>query len=503
MEKPTSSSYVLTKKFYNPCNFFELLLTSIPGILLISVDFEGAKTHANQRAMPSEMGISIFDTKDLECGGSHFQNATLEHRAHNMLLTRHYQSIRKKKKDYRYFRFGESEPVDPDEFATILRQLFYMDKELLSPERDIRPIVLVGQSIHEDIATMRYLGINIRDAPSLMFDFDTQLLSYEVFGKALKSQNSLQGIMRRLGLRDNWYLFHNAGNDANFSLRTALMLIARKMEKSKMGKASEWKAELFRSIATAPIPDVSRSGLPLSNPRLGSPDNEQDHPLIHMISNKTEERCISYNSGNLTSSQGKGGETEPNAPESLILVEEAGQESGSGFTEDLISFSDRAEDPSSSTQYIEKRRLDDTDNLVMEYGGGNESSHLNDLRVFVEYGEAKGWDNTEDLISFVGGREEKGLDYTEDLISIMEPEEEKLSNSPQCSPSWETWEENRPGEQAPEGVSFGQPLKIHRRIYQLYNGPGWLVWATFMIGEQEHLWPNPLGWTLDNSEIAS
>jgi hypothetical protein len=257
--------------------------------------------------------------------------------------------------------------------------------------------------------------------------------------------------MRRLGLRDNWYLFHNAGNDANFSLRTALMLIAREMEKSKMGNASEWKAELFRSIATAPIPDVSRFGLPLSNPRLCSPDNKQDHPSIHLVSNKTEERSISYNSGNLTPSQGKGGETEPNAPESLILVEEAGQESGSGFTEDLISFSDRAED----------------------------------------------------LISLVGGREEKGLDYTEDLISIMKPEEEKLPNNPQCSPSWETWEENRPGEQAPEGFSFGQPLKIHRRIYQLYNGPGWLVWATFMIGDQEHLWPSPLGWPLDNSEIAS
>jgi hypothetical protein len=494
---------VLTKKCYNPCNFFELLLTSIPGILLISVDFEGAKTHASQRTMPSEMGISIFDTKYLDCGSSHFHNAALEHRGQNMLVTRHYQSIKKKKRDYRYFRFGESEPVDPDKFATISRQLFYMDKELLSPERDIRPIILVGQSIHEDIATMIYLGVNIRDAPSLMFDFDTQLLSYEVLGKAPKSQNSLQGIMRRLGLRSDWYLMHNAGNDANFSLRTALMLVARKMEKSKIDKASEWKAELFRSIATAPIPEVSKFGLPLSNPRLGSPDSKQDDPTIHMISKKTEERNSSCNFEDLTLSQDKGGETGPNAPEILTLVEEARQESGSGITEDLISFSDHAEDLFSFTQYIEKRRSDDTDNLVMEYGGENESSHLNDLRVFVEYGVAKGWDNTEDLISFVGGREEKALEYTEDLISIMEPEEEKLSNSPQSCPSWETWEEHRPEEQVLEGFSFGQPLKIHRRIYQLYNGPGWLVWATSMIGEQEHLWPNPLGWTLDNSEIAS
>ena len=100
----------------------------------------------------------------------------------------------------------------------------------------LRNIVLIGHSIGNNIWMLRHLGIDVCAAAPILCTIDTHLVSRHVF---LTSQQQpptaaaeesthrfcLRGVLAELGFRpDDASSFHNAGNDAVYSLYAMLLL---------------------------------------------------------------------------------------------------------------------------------------------------------------------------------------------------------------------------------------------------------------------------------------
>jgi len=181
----------------------------------IAIDFEHShyspKTgHIRLR----EVGISMFDTRDFRHRGIHLEDA---------ISTQHYRTVTNTKK----FLFGKTIDTLQDELVLILKRLLYLEDK--SP-RQIRNIILVGHGFGFEIKAMKCLGIDLNLAPSIIEIFDTEFLGYEVFGRDFKC--SLSNVVKETGISGGF--FHNAGNDANFSLRAMLLLAIYRYNTSKI-----------------------------------------------------------------------------------------------------------------------------------------------------------------------------------------------------------------------------------------------------------------------------
>ena len=88
---------------------------------------------------------------------------------------------------------------------------------------------------------MRGLGINLALAPVVENILDTHYLGIEVFGKDF----SLSRLTKELGMEGS--RFHNAGNDANFSLRAMLLLATHSL--SEVESSQQSRRQLYEKIA--------------------------------------------------------------------------------------------------------------------------------------------------------------------------------------------------------------------------------------------------------------
>jgi len=89
------------------------------------------------------------------------------------------------------------------------------------------------------------LGINLEKAVAVTSIIDTHQLAVEVFGRKYKT--TLKDVVSDLGMLGA--NFHNAGNDANYSLRAMLLLSIYGKDASKMDGAVKETMEMYKSIA--------------------------------------------------------------------------------------------------------------------------------------------------------------------------------------------------------------------------------------------------------------
>lgn len=94
---------------------------------------------------------------------------------------------------------------------------------------------------------MKALGIDLCVAPSIVEIFDTEYLAYEVLGNGVKVR--LSQLASILGISRGKYTFHNAGNDASYTLRVMLLLAVCRYDVEKLGKAQRSRMEMYRKIA--------------------------------------------------------------------------------------------------------------------------------------------------------------------------------------------------------------------------------------------------------------
>jgi DNA polymerase III alpha subunit (gram-positive type) len=170
----------------------------------------------------------MFDTRNLYHQAGHLNNA---------ISTQHYRTVT----DTRKSIFGQTIDILQDELVTMLKRLLYMENK---PLGEIRDLILVGHGFGFEIKAMKGLGIDLTLAPSVIEIFDTEFLGYEVFGKDFKC--SLSKVIKEVGILGE--SFHNAGNDANFTLRAMLLLAIYRYDPSKLDRAQREKIEMYKKL---------------------------------------------------------------------------------------------------------------------------------------------------------------------------------------------------------------------------------------------------------------
>ncbi|KAI1754707.1 hypothetical protein F4782DRAFT_456706 [Xylaria castorea] len=133
--------------------------------------------------------------------------------------------------------FTHTQQISPEKIPTILMQNLCIQNNLgpnNSTSDQLRGIVLIGHSIREDLKILHLFGINISTIAPIIAVIDTHTLSrfvlppYHPNVPTLSGQDfSLRGVLAQLGCRPPIATFHNAGNDAVYSLLAMLLLAVR------------------------------------------------------------------------------------------------------------------------------------------------------------------------------------------------------------------------------------------------------------------------------------
>lgn len=87
-----------------------------------------------------------------------------------------------------------------------------------SSYKEIRILAFIGHGINNAVTIMKEMGIDVHSVPSIVRIFDTECLARTVFGDSLPCA-SLQNVVQKTGLIPVQESFHNAGNDAAYTLK--------------------------------------------------------------------------------------------------------------------------------------------------------------------------------------------------------------------------------------------------------------------------------------------
>lgn len=118
-------------------------------------------------------------------------------------------------------------------------------KNLLLPETS-RKLVLVGHAVKAEILILHVRGIDLPMVKAVAYILDTSSIGFEIFGRSL----SLSDLTKSLGIKGARH-FHNAGNDANFTHRTMLLLATRGVP--IIDESQRLRVEKYEQIAHSPF----------------------------------------------------------------------------------------------------------------------------------------------------------------------------------------------------------------------------------------------------------
>ncbi|KAH7378042.1 hypothetical protein BKA64DRAFT_248237 [Cadophora sp. MPI-SDFR-AT-0126] len=199
-------------------------------VIFVAIDFEYSHySPKTGRIRLREVGISLLDTRDLL-----HQNISWD----DAIFTQHYRTVT----DMKTFLFGKSVDISQDELVDVLKRLLYLEDR---SSESVRGLILVGHGFGFDVKVLECLGLDLNLAPSVIEIFDTEFLGCEVLGRDFKS--SLSNVVRETGISGG--LYHNAGNDANFSLRAMLLLACHRCKTLKTNRTLQSRLEMCKKIA--------------------------------------------------------------------------------------------------------------------------------------------------------------------------------------------------------------------------------------------------------------
>ncbi|KAH8820755.1 hypothetical protein F5884DRAFT_850001 [Xylogone sp. PMI_703] len=207
--------------------------------VFIAIDFEGTEFIKNNFSPCSDTqaGISIFDTRSFN---RPFRKSTLKLETYNFVtgLDLYYAESAKK------FLWGTPEKIPPG------KMLKYINKLI----RRNRNIVLVGHGVSEDLAVLTSLGFNLKT--SIISILDTANVAFELG----ISRSTLGRLLDELECPKSTARLHNAGNDANFTLRALILLAIKGYNTQEPGTPVEedqlLRIEALQYVATTPLPGV-------------------------------------------------------------------------------------------------------------------------------------------------------------------------------------------------------------------------------------------------------
>ncbi|KAK3641883.1 hypothetical protein LTR56_000041 [Elasticomyces elasticus] len=209
------------------------IMTADADFVFLAIDFEGDLSNG-----VNEFGFAKLDTRDI------IGNASTS--AANVISGHNYAFSKDR---VHGFMFGDTTRVVEALPAAIIKDALHIPQSSSYPDIDGRKIVLVGHAIHNELRIMEGHGINIDDLPTVIGTLDTP----RTFGRGI----SLEDLLVSLGLPlprnsvGTAVSFHNAGNDAHYTLRALLALLYKRHQPDSPAADC---LEILNQMATAPLP---------------------------------------------------------------------------------------------------------------------------------------------------------------------------------------------------------------------------------------------------------
>lgn len=207
-------------------------------VRFICVDIEAWEDSPN---IITEVGLAVLDTEDImdippgEGGHNWFSSM----KSYHFRIKEHAHNINHKHlegcPDNFNFGYGFSaDPVQRFELTFSSNSQFVSIGEINREigavigdhsSEDRRPVIMVGHDLSHDLRYLRKLGYNIWRVPQFSDEIDTQ----SMFKSLERERNGrgLASVCSELGIQG--YHFHNAGNDAAYTLRAMVAMAVRQM----------------------------------------------------------------------------------------------------------------------------------------------------------------------------------------------------------------------------------------------------------------------------------
>ncbi|KAI1772359.1 hypothetical protein F4818DRAFT_444189 [Hypoxylon cercidicola] len=191
---------------------------TVGSVRFVCVDIEAWELATH---IVTEVGLAILDTRDIkgvppgEAGDGYNWFPLVK--SYHFIIREHIDKV-----NHRFvagcpesFEFGQSDVVSSRDIGGILSKIIE-DKE--SEEK--RPIVMVGHDMAQDLKYLKSVGFNIWRVPHFSDEVDTKSMSQ----RYLKSLNGrgLRALCEDLGIPGHH--FHNAGNDATYTLHAMIAM---------------------------------------------------------------------------------------------------------------------------------------------------------------------------------------------------------------------------------------------------------------------------------------
>ncbi|KAL8915916.1 MAG: hypothetical protein Q9208_008796 [Pyrenodesmia sp. 3 TL-2023] len=243
-------------------------------VLFVAIDFEGDE----HKYGVSQIGVSILDTRGFPYAsllGQDLINTRL------YCVSRGSKHRRSDKKTRKAFTLGEVSWITREErigaLATIFQECssypILEQDERLSPytpvracaSKEARNIVLVGHALGNELKNMEMLGFDPQSCARILAHVDTQELSGQIKGHM--DCTTLRSLVHRAGLRPRQIYeagarpksrqYHNAGNDAAYTLEVLLLLVAKEHEQAVNASQAGWigltKLSMMEAITLASL----------------------------------------------------------------------------------------------------------------------------------------------------------------------------------------------------------------------------------------------------------
>ncbi|KAI1854809.1 hypothetical protein JX266_000927 [Neoarthrinium moseri] len=203
-------------------------------VRFVCVDVEAYERDSN---MITEIGLAILDTDDIEevPPGQHGENWFSFIHAHHIRISEHRGIVNREfvQGCPDAFDFGKSEFIPIKDVARRVGSL--IDD---SNSSDKSPVVMVGHDTITDLKYLQKVGYNVWRLPQFLDEVDTKAMFQRVQcsgdGRALRFVCSELGIPGRN--------FHNAGNDAVYTLRAMVAMAVKKKVGGPQTESEKWSS---------------------------------------------------------------------------------------------------------------------------------------------------------------------------------------------------------------------------------------------------------------------
>ncbi|OMP88579.1 hypothetical protein BK809_0005298 [Diplodia seriata] len=220
-KEPSPATLALLRRYLGLHNQTDPQSESTPVLepIFVAIDVEA---YERETSKITEVGIAKLDSRTLPSPPATASDWTNKIHTQHYIIEEYQHLLNKRfvKGCPDKFQFGRSRIVPLLRMRSILRDNFTIKDENIaaSPGKEpLRDIVLVGHDVGGDLKWMSQLGFPLAQMPRLAGLVDTRKLTV-----TLNLPNGLEKLLHALGEKPEY--LHNGGNDANWTMQSALLL---------------------------------------------------------------------------------------------------------------------------------------------------------------------------------------------------------------------------------------------------------------------------------------